>query len=144
VQKHAPEPLVLYKLIPVSGPEAKRALHQSFDGMGLGGEWFALSHSVPGWMTKGARCNSRLGRSRHLTEVEPIARECPGRNGRLCHNRSSHTQRSRALRVLRLKPGPAAAIAIRARLGASTQCLLIPAGKLARTLHAMAWACSVG
>ena len=54
IQAHAPEPLVLYKLIPaVFGSDAERVLHQKFDHVRLRGEWFALSHGLPEWIVDG-------------------------------------------------------------------------------------------
>ncbi len=52
IQAHAPEPLVLYKIIP-GGPDAERALHQRFAHLRLRGEWFALSHGVREWVNDG-------------------------------------------------------------------------------------------
>jgi hypothetical protein len=52
LQKHAPEKLVLYKLI-AARPETERALHLKFKRLRLHGEWFALTNSLKTWLEDG-------------------------------------------------------------------------------------------
>jgi hypothetical protein len=49
IQKHAPEKLVLYRLIPAK-EIIERNLHRKFEHLRLHGEWFALARSLKDWV----------------------------------------------------------------------------------------------
>ena len=52
IQKHAPEELVVYRLF-AAKKVTERKLQQRFTNMRLHGEWFALAHSLKGWVEDG-------------------------------------------------------------------------------------------
>jgi hypothetical protein len=71
IQKHAPEKLVLYSLFAAS-PQIERKLHKRFKLLRLHGEWFALTHSLRGWVEDGCPMENPAGRAAGVARSEDL------------------------------------------------------------------------